>query len=94
MRGGTGTRRRSSTGGGTGGGTGAFGGGGAAGGAGAVCAAHWLARLVVSPIFSAAIFNPPLNSAPARETSSPAIAPMAGICRDDGAGTEGRSRAS
>lgn len=94
MRGGTGTRRRNSTGGGTGGGTAIFGGGSAGGGAGFAAAAHWLTRLVVSPIFSSAIFKPPLNAAPARETSSPTSAPMAGMASGGGAGTEGRSSAS
>ena len=98
MRGGTGMRRRDSTGGGTGGGAGAFGAGAGAGGWVAVFISetHWLTRLVVSPIFSSAIFNP-FNWALARETRSPAaapIAPRARICCDGGAGTVGRSRES
>lgn len=94
MRGGTGTRRRSSTGGGTGGGVGIFGGVWAGGGAGFGSEAHWLTRLAVSPIFSAAIFNPPLNWALARVSSSSASTPMAGMGTDAGIGTEARSSAS
>lgn len=92
MRGGTGTRRRSSTGGGAEGGEGIFGGGGGDA-AGFISETHWLTRPAVSPIFSAVIFNP-LNSALARDPSSPTSAPMEGICRDGGAGTLGRSSTS
>lgn len=92
MRGGTGMCRRSSTGGGAGGG-GAFGGEGGGEEAAFSSEIHWLARLVVSPIFASTVFNP-LNSALARETSPAAASPMEGMCRGGGAGEAGRSRTS
>lgn len=68
---------------------------GGAAGAGAIFISdiHWLARVAASPILTSGTFKP-LNSAPARDINSPAMAPMLGICRAGGGCATGLPRAS